>query len=452
MISYHRCLVTLLIFVCGTGLQLKASQVDYTLFDPLVDAIDLIQKHYVKEIDSDKLVAGAINGILHELDMHSEFIPAIDVDNYQKMTTGSYEGIGVGIENRDGQLKIISPFEGSPADKAGIRAGDVILQIDGKDTNNISDTQAVKELTGPANTEVILKVLREDNTEEEIKIKRQKISLPSVTGWRRNSVDNQWDYILDDEKKIAYVRLSQFTENSAQEFTDAIDHCLAKNCQAIILDLRRNPGGLMSSAVEIVDSLIDEGVIVSTRGAHSMAKAERATSSSTYPKFHMAVLINQASASAAEIVAGALQDHNRAVIIGERSWGKGSVQRLFKLQDSGAAVKMTTDYYYLPKGRCVHKLPNADEWGVEPDIKETMDSKHYGKLSVLFSQLTSNSDRTVSGNLDELWQEDAKIKSEQLEKLLELDNQFSQAYKQCKGFIRTRPALESLSKTIQETN
>lgn len=213
----------------------------------------------------------------------------------------------------------------------------------------------------------------------------------------------------------------------------------------------------MSSAIEIVDSLIDGGTILSTRGAHSPAQEEKAHAAGTFPRFPMVVLINQGSASASEIVAGSLQDHHRALIVGKRSWGKGSVQRVFKLPDSGAALKMTTDYYYLPKGRCVHKLPQAKLWGVDPDIEEELDEANFIALSKLLRELITLPEETETmkpTDVEDEQQEedeDQRIKTKQLERLLALDNQLNQAHKQCKGLIRTRPALQSITGLLNES-
>ena len=425
------------------------AEVDYNLFDPLVDVCDLVERYYVRETVNEDLLTGAINGMLHELDRHCEYIPAGEVDNFQKLTSGTYEGIGVGIGTQDGSLKVISPFEGSPAYEAGLRAGDVILEVNEKETKGWSDTQAVKELTGPAETEVKLKIIRPDKTEKEVTITRKNITVPTIKGWRRSTVDGTWDYLLDEKEKIAYIRLTQFTAKAVNEYRRAVETSLDFGARAIILDLRSNPGGLMSSAIEIVDSLIDGGTIVSTRGAHSPAQEEKAHAAGTFPRFSMVVLINQGSASASEIVAGSLQDNHRAIIVGKRSWGKGSVQRVFKLPDSGAALKMTTDYYYLPNGRCVHKLPHAKLWGVDPDIVEELDEDNYAALGELLRELYAVPENTDSPSPPA--EETDVLIAEQLKRLLVLDNQLNQAYKQCKGLIRTRPALQSITGALNET-
>ena len=222
----------------------------------------------------------------------------------------------------------------------------------------------------------------------------------------------------------------------------------------------------MSAAIDLVDRMIDHGVIVSTKGAHSAPVVTRARAEGTYRRFDLVVLIDQGSASASEIVAGALQDHGRAVIVGKRSWGKGSVQRPIKLPDSAATVKLTTDYYYLPKGRCVHRLENVEEWGVTPDIEEPLDTEKIFKLrdfmeKLVIEPLTKAKQKIgepqqkspVMEELDEQTnsRQENDITVESLRnKLLQLDGQLAQAVKQCRGLVRARPILSSMTEILED--
>lgn len=440
-----------------------AQAADHALFDPLVDVCDLVHRYYVEDVKEQDLVAGAINGMLHELDPYSEYIPAQEVEDFQKRTSGNYEGVGVGLDIQDGYLVVISPFENSPAYEAGIRPGDRILEVNGKSTKGWSSTRAVKELTGPAETDVTLVVLHTDGTQETLTITRRRIYVPTVRGWRRNTVDGGWDYILDAEHGVGCLRISQFTGETVAELDRAIETLLTQNMQALVLDLRSNPGGLMSAAVETVDRMIDGGVVVRTRGAKSPEQAEHAHAENTYRRFHLVVMIDQGSASASEIVAGALQDHHRAVIVGTRSWGKGSVQRIIRLPDSGATLKLTTDYYYLPQGRCVHRLPGAEEWGVDPDVIEQFDDSKSEKLASLMDELIveplanlqtpeTSSSKTKGliedGIEDTALTQDADVRIAQARKLMSLDNQLDQAYKQCLGLLRARPSLLGITEAV----
>ena len=450
-------LVALLVPLHNTQAQ---SDDDYSLFDPLVDVCELIHKYYVSETDDEQLISGAINGMLHELDPYSEYVPPSEVAQFQKRTSGAYEGIGISIAIENERLTVISPFEDSPAYNAGVLPGDLILEVNGESTKGWSATKAVGELTGPAGTDVTINVLHRNGAAEDITITRQRIKVPTIRGWRRDTLDGAWDYLLDPEHAIGYIRLSQFNEDTVAHFDRAVAQLRDQDMKALILDLRRNPGGLMSTAVAVVDRLIDHGRIVSTRGAHSPEQSQDAQAPGTYPRFHLVVLIDQGSASASEIVAGALQDHGRAVIVGKRSWGKGSVQRVIHLPDSGAALKLTTDYYYLPNGRCVHRLPNAEVWGVDPDIEEPLDRENARDLRQLMDQLLveplSEVERRAAEtaddppSLEELTAADNTRRTEQYEQLMQLDNQLDQAVKQCRGLLRAHPTLSGLAESLTE--
>lgn len=350
----------------------------YRTFEPLVDIRREILKNYVEEVDGKDLVRGAIQGMLEGLDRYSTYFGPDDIAELKRATTGSFGGIGIGIDMLGGWLTVISPLEDTPAFRAGVLAGDRIIKIDGETTEKLSLLDAIKKLTGKAGTQVEITVVHDHNRKREnIKLTRDIIKIISVKGWRRNR-DNGWSYMIDPEEKIGYIRMTKFTPDTAGAMDEAIKQLQAQGMRGVILDLRFNPGGLLESAIAVADRFLSEGVIVSTKGRWKQEKQSKAKKEGTYPDFPMAVLVNRFSASAAEIVAGALRDHKRAVVIGERTFGKGSVQNVITLEDGQGAIKLTTAYYYLPGNTCIHKTKRAEEdgtWGVEPLIEVPLSGK-----------------------------------------------------------------------------
>jgi carboxyl-terminal processing protease len=267
---------------------------------------------------------------------------------------------------------VVSPLEDSPAYRAGIKAGDIIARINGKDARGISITQAVKTITGPSGTLVTL-TIRHPSTgaSKDYTIKRETIKVASLKGWSHKP-GGGWDYMIDPDQKIAYFRLTNFTKTSREELDRAIDEISHQGARGIILDLRGNPGGLLNAATEICDKFLSKGIIVSTHAdrddtpnAPTISRAKPDPDDVTLP---LVVLVNQYSASASEIVSGCLKDDKRALIVGERTFGKGSVQMLFRLAEGQACLKLTTSHYYLPNGRCIHREENSITWGVDPDV------------------------------------------------------------------------------------
>jgi len=352
----------------------------YDQFNRFIEIVRLVQKQYVRDVDTKKMFEHAINGMLSGLDPFSNYIPESELAEFNKGTRGKFGGIGIQIGMRRGFLTVISPLEDTPAFRAGVLAGDLIAEIDGKSTENIRNTEeAVKILTGDPGTKVRLKVRHMTGELEEFTITRAMIEVHSIKGLKRDDKD-QWVYWIDPERKIAYVRITSFTEASAVDLRKALEPLVKDGMKGLILDLRFDPGGILKTAVEVCDMFIDHGVIVSTKGRTTPYWEATATKDGTLPYFPMVILINPFSASASEIVSGCLQDHNRAIIMGERSFGKGSVQNVIPLEGEKAALKLTTSKYYMPSGRSIHRdedMKETDEWGVMPDIVVPMTPEDY---------------------------------------------------------------------------
>jgi len=258
---------------------------------------------------------------------------------------------------------------GTPAYEAGVLAGDLIMEIDGLSTEGMNPDKAVEVLTGRPGTPVKLKLLHEDETEETVSMNRAIIDVPSVLGDSRKP-DGQPDFMLDKQKKIAYVRISSFIQNTTEELKKVVGELKAEGMKALILDLRDNPGGLLGAAVEVSDLFVETGRIVSTKGRNTDGNKYDAHVEGTYSGFPIVVLVNQNSASAAEIVAACLQDHKVAKVVGQRTYGKGSVQNILDLEDGNSVLKLTVATYQRPSGKNIHRFKNAkdsDEWGVSPD-------------------------------------------------------------------------------------
>ena len=344
-----------------------------------VEILRLVQKQYVREVDTKKMFQDAISGMLNGLDPFSNYVPEEDMEEFKKQTIGKFGGIGIQIGMRKGMLSVISPLEGTPAYRAGVLAGDIIMEIDGKSTENIRLDQAVKTLTGEPATKVRLKVRHMTGETGEFTITRELIEVHTVKGVKRDD-KNEWVYMIDPERKIGYVRLTSFVENSTGDLKKAIESLQKDGMKALVLDVRFDPGGILKTVIEICDMFIDKGIIVQTKGRAAPYVEATATKEGTLPYFPMVVLVNQFSASASEILAGCLQDHHRAIIIGERTFGKGSVQNVIPLEGEKAALKLTASKYYLPSGRNIHRdedMTDKDEWGVMPDISVPLTPEEY---------------------------------------------------------------------------
>ena len=336
------------------------------------------------------LIAEVADAALGKLDPVMAMTWPADLEEFNKSTQGEFSGVGIVIDTTDdGWLMVVSPIEDSPAFKAGLKAGDHITRINGKDAKGISTTQAVKTITGPKGTQVTLTVKSADGATTDHTLTRTTVKVASVKGVQ-HLPGGGWNWMLDPASKVAYVRLTEFTRQTAEELRQASKEFTAQGATALILDLRYNRGGLLSAATEVSDKFLTEGVIVSTRADRvtpqppTVATAKNDGDELSIPTV---VLVNQFSASASEIVSGALKDHRRAMVIGERSFGKGSVQITFPSLERNALARVTTYHYYLPAGKCIHREEGAKEWGVEPDIKIEMTPEQMRKSQQALREL-----------------------------------------------------------------
>ena len=346
---------------------------DYTFVKTLIDIHRQVDNNYVDPLNEEKLKLGSINGMMGELDPYSIFVPAARQEEFDNLLEGSFKGVGIELSQlENGEIEVVSPIPNSPALMAGVMAGDIITRVNGTDIAGKKIPDVQKLIKGPLGSEVRLTVRHLDGREVELRMTRQEIVLPTVMGYKRDA-HNNWDYWTSRSPKVGYVRITQFTADTYKELKRSLDDALGQGMQGLILDLRFNPGGRLDQARDVVNLFIREGVIVSTRGLHRAEEVFRAAPSAALPKeFPMIVLVNEHSASAAEIVAGSLKDNKRATIVGTRTYGKGSVQEIIPMDEDEGELKLTVAYYYLPSGRLVHRKKGATDWGVDPQINVPM--------------------------------------------------------------------------------
>jgi carboxyl-terminal processing protease len=360
-----------LFFGLGAGLffanrspeLLAREKVDESLIKELktfTDVIALVQENYVQDVEGKQLAQGAIKGMLSALDPHSAYLDPQYFDEMQSQTKGEFGGLGIEIAIKEGMVMVVAPMEGTPASRAGLKPGDVIVKVDGEYLRDLSLVDVVKKLRGPKDSVVVLHIMRKGlgSRLKEYRLTRDRIEIKSVHG----------RYLGGG---YCYVRLSQFMETTADDLRNALRRLRSKaknegfndGFRGLILDLRNNPGGLLTQAIKVADTFLRDGMVVSTRGRNASQEQKfYAHEEGTEPEYPLVVMINGGSASASEIVAGALKDHGRALIVGEKSFGKGSVQTVNPLKNGGA-VQLTTALYYTPSGISIQAR------GVEPDIK-----------------------------------------------------------------------------------
>jgi carboxyl-terminal processing protease len=326
-------------------------QETYKNLEVFSNVLSIVQQNYVDKIDTQETLEGAIKGMLTSLDPHSSFLRPDDFKELQVETKGSFSGIGIEITLKDDMLTVVSPIEDTPAFKAGIQAGDIIIKIEDDFTKDMSIFDAVKKLRGIKGSEVTISIHREDWKDiQEFTIVRDVIPIHSV---RSKTL----------EPGYGYVRITNFQRNTSKDLKSSLEELLKENMlKGLVLDLRNNPGGLLDASVKVVDIFLDEGIIVSTKGRLEDQNMEfSAHNVGPDYDFPIVILINSGSASAAEIVAGALQDHKRALILGTQSFGKGSVQTIIPMAD-GAGLRLTTARYYTPSGTSIQAT------GITPDV------------------------------------------------------------------------------------
>src|SRR5882757_2258941 len=324
----------------------------YKQLDLFGDVFELVRANYVDEASDESLVEGAINGMLTALDPHSNYLNSKNFNDMKVQTRGEFGGLGIEVSMENGLVKVVSPIDDTPAAHAGLKPGDLITHLDGNPVQGLSLPEAVEKMRGPVNSDITLTVRREGQEPFDVKLTRAIIKIQSV----RSHLEGN---------NIGYVRVTSFNEQTDVGLTNAVKNLKQQannKLIGIVLDLRNNPGGLLDQAVAVSDAFLDKGEIVSTRGRRADdAQRYNARAGDIASGLPVAVLINGGSASASEIVAGALQDHHRAVLLGTKSFGKGSVQTIIPIPGHGA-IRLTTARYYTPSGRSIQGK------GIEPDI------------------------------------------------------------------------------------
>jgi carboxyl-terminal processing protease len=355
-------------FIVGFASQGKQSEDEYKYLRIFTDALRIIKENHVEQVSMKDLIYGALNGMTKSLDPFSSFFTPKQYESFRQETEGEFGGVGIEIGMEKGRPVVISPIEGTPAFRAGIKPGDVILEVNGEDTSNMSLIDVVQRIRGKVGTKVQLTIYRKGIEKPmKIELERALIKIESV----------RWTTLGD----VGYIKLSQFNENVSVQVERALKELASQRVKGIILDLRNDPGGLLSEAVNVADLFLPEGkLVVYTRSRNGETQKYFARRKPVVPyELPVIVLINKGSASASEIVAGALQDYKRAIILGEKSFGKASVQNIIPLED-GSALKLTVAYYYTPLGRLIHNR------GIVPDVQVAMDEKQEEALQEAIRQ------------------------------------------------------------------
>ena len=434
-------ILIILVIFCYILLPLNTIKADtdrqetYKQLNLFGDVFQRVQEQYVEEVTDKKLIESAISGMLQSLDPHSSYLSADSYKDMQVKTKGKFGGLGIEITMEDGVVKVVSPIDDTPAAKAGMKSGDLIIGVDGESIRGLTINESVSKLRGPVGSKVIITVVRDKQDPYEIEIKRDIINIKSV---KHNIIKN-----------IGYVRLTTFSDTTTSGLEKAINEIkknIGNKFQGLILDLRNNPGGLLNQSISVADAFLNQGEIVSTQGRNdddtSRVFAKKGDLINGQP---LVVLINSGSASASEIVAGALKDHSRAIIIGTRSFGKGSVQSIIPLAGNGA-MRLTTARYFTPSGISIQAK------GIEPDI-----IVEAGATDLKKPKNNNRREENLRGALDKNKKsKETEIDSDSekpltpLEKLLQ-DNQISRAVDMIRG-ISLFNKNELSQKTVSAKN
>ena len=370
---------------------------DLAFMRTMVELKRQIDGHYVRPVDERDLREQAIAGMMGTLDPYSEYIPPRQTQAFNEMISGRFTGVGILVAAKDGAgpLVVTRPLEGGPAASAGVEPGDKIVAVDGADITDLKQPEVIEKIKGPIGTRVTLTVERpldkattrpgQPLRRLDLTMDRAEVTQPVIDGYRRDARQKPIFWVESDPTaatttnptptpvKVAYIRLTGFTQGSGAAVVDLTRQLLADGMQGLILDLRFNGGGLLDEAATLGDAFLPQGdVIYSAKGEHYPEVVRRAKGAGTLPDFPMVVLVNGYSASASEVLSGALGDNGRAVIVGTRTFGKGSVQQISPLSDGGE-VKLTQAHYYLPSGRLVHRERDSTDWGVVPDLAVPVD-------------------------------------------------------------------------------
>ena len=402
----------------------------YQQLDLFGDIFERIRASYVEEVDPAQLIEAAINGMLTSLDPHSGYLPPKDFSDMRVQTRGEFGGLGIEVTLEEGFVKVVSPIDGTPADAAGIMAGDFITQVDGESVLGMTLDQAVERMRGPVGSEIIITVVREGVAEPfDVSIIRDTIRLTAV----RARVEGD----------AVVLRVSTFNDQTFGNLRDGLKTAVEEigelsEISGVVLDLRNNPGGLLTQAIRVSDAFLDQGEIVSTRGRNAEA-GERfnATAGDLIDGKPMVVLINGGSASASEIVAGALQDHRRAIVVGTRSFGKGSVQTVIPLRGDGA-MRLTTSRYYTPSGRSIQALGVSPDIVVEQPTRRPADEEANGPARPSRSEADlrgSLANDSMSEDEQRMLEEERRI-AEETSRLREQDYQLAYALDMLRGLSK----------------